>query len=166
MPTISAGCAGLSDLILPVVLIFSPPMTRLYSRPNSERTLSSAARIARAFSGREKSVNGSLRKGPSGRRRFCLPTRTASSVAAIQVTSTGWDEYLILRQRQTILQGRRKRRRALALGQNYLLMGQTVLTTTTNRHRYESTRSIQIQIRFSSSFQIQDYPTIHIHLLE
>src|SRR3954471_21178398 len=97
MPTISEGFAGFSDLILPVVLMFSPPMISGYSRPSSEWTLARAARMARAFSGFEKSVNGSLRNGPSGRKRFCLPTRTASSVAAIQVTSTGWDEYLILR---------------------------------------------------------------------
>src|SRR3954464_13776615 len=98
MPTISDGFDGFSDLILPVVLMFSPPMISGYSRPSSEWTLARAERMARAFSGFEKSVNGSLRNGPSGRKRFCLPTRTASSVAAIQVTSTGWDEYLIRRQ--------------------------------------------------------------------
>src|SRR3954470_22125161 len=98
MPTISDGFAGFSDLIFPVVLMFSPPMISGYSRPSSECTLASAARMARAFSGLEKSVNGSFRNGPSGRERFCLPTRTASNVAAMLVTSTRWDEYLILRQ--------------------------------------------------------------------
>src|SRR5437016_408432 len=97
MPTTSDGLAGFSDLILLVVLTLSSPMISGYSRPSSACTLACAARMARAFSGLEKSVNGSLRNGPSGRKRFCLPTRTASSVATIQVTSTRWDEYLILR---------------------------------------------------------------------
>ena len=46
MPTTCAGRAGLRDRILPDVLIRSPPIIRLYSRPRCVPTSSSACRIA------------------------------------------------------------------------------------------------------------------------
>src|SRR4030095_9650482 len=63
MPTICDGFAGLTELSLSPVAIHSPPIRSWYSRPNSDRTLASAASMACRFAGCEKSAVGSFRKG-------------------------------------------------------------------------------------------------------